>query len=351
MDQSFRLLPVRFEFRALDRLRFPEGRAGNIVRGAFGASLRRLVCVPECESPKTCKRREVCPYFTVFEPRAPGAGPSGLADRPRPFVLRVHHLNGAVLQPGQAFHLDVHLFQLKEPLLPLFADSFRMMAREGLGPARGRAELLGMSLLNAEGARGDSLLLEGGKWTGACPSPLELRLNPDGAPVRRLLVRFLTATELKAGGAPVAQPEFHVLLARVRDRLSALSALYGEGPLRLDYQGLGERAARVRLLRAGIRRARVTRRSAASGQVHPIGGFLGEAEYAGDLAEFVPLLRAAYWTGVGRQTVWGNGVIQTVIPASGQVLRADAGATDGCEFRAPSETPPATQGAPARRGR
>jgi hypothetical protein len=27
------------------------------------------------------------------------------------------------------------------------------------------------------------------------------------------------------------------------------------------------------------------------------------------LAEFVPFLRAARWTGVGRQTVWGNGEI------------------------------------------
>jgi hypothetical protein len=31
--------------------------------------------------------------------------------------------------------------------------------------------------------------------------------------------------------------------------------------------------------------------------------------YEGELSEFVPLLRAACRTGVGRQTVWGHGEI------------------------------------------
>jgi hypothetical protein len=55
----------------------------------------------------------------------------------------------------------------------------------------------------------------------------------------------------------------------------------------------------------------IERRSSRTGQVHPIGGFVGEAEYEGDLAEFVPYLHAARWTGVGRQTVWGKGEIDT----------------------------------------
>jgi len=33
-------------------------------------------------------------------------------------------------------------------------------------------------------------------------------------------------------------------------------------------------------------------------------------EYEGDLTEFVPYLRAARWTGVGRQTAWGKGAIE-----------------------------------------
>ena len=43
-----------------------------------------------------------------------------------------------------------------------------------------------------------------------------------------------------------------------------------------------------------------------------IGGFIGTAEYEGPVAEFLPILRAARWTGVGRHCVWGNGEIVTV---------------------------------------
>jgi len=45
----------------------------------------------------------------------------------------------------------------------------------------------------------------------------------------------------------------------------------------------------------------------ADGQRHPLGGFVGEAEYEGELAEFLPYLRLGKWVGVGRQTVWGRG--------------------------------------------
>jgi hypothetical protein len=33
---------------------------------------------------------------------------------------------------------------------------------------------------------------------------------------------------------------------------------------------------------------------------------VGVAEYEGESGEFVPILDAAQWTGVGRQTVWGR---------------------------------------------
>jgi hypothetical protein len=107
-----------------------------------------------------------------------------------------------------------------------------------------------------------------------------------------------------------ARPEFGILAARVRDRISTLRELYGDGPLDIDFRGFGERAALVRMIRCEVRQVDVLRRSSRTGQVHSIGGFVGSAEYEGDLAEFVPYLRAARWAGVGRQIVWGNGEIE-----------------------------------------
>jgi hypothetical protein len=98
----------------------------------------------------------------------------------------------------------------------------------------------------------------------------------------------------------------------VRDRISTLRELYGEGPLAIDFRAFGERAGHVRMTRCDIRQVEIVRRSSRTGQVHPIGGFVGQAEYEGELAEFVPYLRASRWTGVGRQTVWGKGEIECI---------------------------------------
>jgi hypothetical protein len=140
--------------------------------------------------------------------------------------------------------------------------------------------------------------------------PLTLSLEPVPAPVERVQVRFLTPTELKSGQQLAARPEFGVLAARIRDRVSTLREIYDGGPLAIDFRAFGERAARVRMTRCEIEPVKVLRRSSRTGRTHPMGGFIGEAEYQGDLAEFVPYLRAARWTGVGRQTVWGKGEIE-----------------------------------------
>ena len=67
------------------------------------------------------------------------------------------------------------------------------------------------------------------------------------------------------------------------------------------------------MTRCNVRHIDVERRSSRTGaQIHSIGGFVGEAEYEGELGKFIPYLKAASWTGVGRQTVWGKGEVRIV---------------------------------------
>jgi hypothetical protein len=282
---DFALYPWRFTFVAHDALYFPQGKAGNILRGALGSIFREI---------------DVEAYAQLFRPEGRVGGPSGFADRPRPFVLRASRLDGRRVVPGERFDFDLHVFAIQDPALERFRTAFARLAEEGLGPGRGRAELVGVEQLDEQ------------RRPGTGPErlqPLRIPIDKETEPVRRVLVRFVTPTELKAGRELVERPEFGVLIARVRDRVSGLRALYGEGPLDIDHKALGERAAEVRMPRCEIRHVEVERRSTRTGQVHPLGGFVGEAEYEGDLAAFVPWLRVAEWTGVGRQTVWGKGEI------------------------------------------
>jgi hypothetical protein len=288
---AFEFNRFRFHFRAAEDLHFPRGISANALRGAFGAALRESA------------PREV--YARIFEPRpagrpsgASGPAPSGLAEWPRPFLFRPAHLDGITAPEDGVFFFDVHIFDLSLPLLPHFERAFVRLGEKGIGPGRQRAAL----------ERVERLGLDDAPTEGPCQLPLD----PDAEALGRVVLRFATATELKSEGRLAERPEFAILFGRLRDRLSTLRALYGPGPLAIDFRGMGERAAAIRLCHADLTWERAERRSARTGRVHPLGGFTGEAEYEGALGEFLPWLRAAHWVGVGRQTVWGKGDVRVI---------------------------------------
>ena len=284
---NFELIAFRFHFEAVEPVYFGAGKAGNIIRGAFGLHFRdaaRLVGQPEL-------------YERIFQPaleeqaalteKLEGHAPSGLGDLPRPFVFRAAHLDGRTIGRGQPFHFDLHLFDTRDPAVEAFTGAFARVAEAGLGANRSKA-----ALQSSEHRM------------------VQLSLMPKRGHVDRVRVRFATPTEMKADGRLVTEPRFQILISRIRDRVSTLRALYGAGPLALDFKAFSDRAEAVVITRCEIARSPVARRSSRTGQTHPIGGFVGEVDYEGDLSEFVPFLEAARWTGVGRHTVWGNGVIE-----------------------------------------
>lgn len=256
---TFDLLALRFYCVAPAPIQFPIGQPANVLRGVLGATL---------------KRTAPSDYDRLFAPKSAG-GPSGLADAPRPFVFRVRQLNGRSVALGETFDFELNLFDLRDETVDSFVRGFSALARVD------RVERKAVSL----------------------------SLDPAPAPVGKARVEFLTPTELKVGDRIATRPEFPILFGRIRDRLSTLSALYGNGPLPIDFSGSRERAAQVQMTGCDIDAVAISRRSGRTGQMHPIGGFVGSADYEGELSEFLPYLEAARWTGVGRQTVWGKGEI------------------------------------------
>jgi hypothetical protein len=212
---------------------------------------------------------------SLFRPHAE-AGPSGLHDPPRPFSLRCSHLDGLSVEPGQPFSVRLMVFWL-DPAP--WIEAFRRLDW---------AELENVS-----------------------STPRDYELAPTPA-CQALRVEFLTPTELKPTLAPGSLPAFDVLVGRVRDRIAALRRFYGPGPLEVDFRGLGARARAVRAVDGRIEWVEASRISSRSHQTHPLGGFEGWVDYAGQLGEFVPWLEAGRATGVGRQTVWGKGVIHLI---------------------------------------
>jgi len=130
-------------------------------------------------------------YADIFEPKA-GAGLSGFAHPPRPFVIPAAHLDGQTIRPDAAFHFEVHLFDTQSGRRPLFIAAFTRLAEKGLGPVRARTQLLSVDQEN-----------------------IAIDLNGPPEHAARIRVQFLTPTELKSRDLPS------------RDRFSTLRSLYG----------------------------------------------------------------------------------------------------------------------------
>jgi hypothetical protein len=270
--RSFELYSLTFQFLANDPFTFPPFLTGNIIRGAFGSFLRSA---------------HPYAYRILFGPAASGGNPA--TTPPRPFVLRCRDLEGCHYSPGEAFSVRLNLFFQNLGWLDAITAAFTGMAHAGFGPNRSRATLL--------------------------LPPADVRhfilLDRPAQPTRAIRVHFQSPTELKNKGGITPPDSFSVLFEQMFWRLNRLSALYGPGELDLESKTLRKAAASVVSRSISLSRIEVSRRSTRLGQTHPLGGFMGAVEYAGDLTPFIPLLEAASFTGVGRHTMWGNGEIST----------------------------------------
>ncbi len=261
---SFRLL-------ALEPILFPVGKAGNVLRGAFGQLLREHSCRPQCSGAQSCSIAAECAYAQIFEPRASTSDRS--VNRPRSFVFRADHLDGHSVAPGQSFDFEINLFDRSTETLKTILDAFS--AIHELGSRRGKTKLLNTRT-----------------------HPQSVPLAPATSAVSSIRVDFATPTELKALNKVVVTPEFPILYARAAQRITALSS----APLALP-----DPPSDIQLIESALTDSDIERRSSKTGQRHRIGGFVGHTIYQGNLREYLPVLKAAEFTGVGRHTSWGNG--------------------------------------------
>ena len=249
------LLQLPFEVQAA--VQFPPSFSANVFRGALGTRLPR----------------------NLFSPARAQPGPSGFVEPPRPFVLRARHLDGLSLSPGDTFYVCLHLFGR-------FGAQIEQAFREAQ-PFHGAVRLAGT----------------------ASETEVVLPLLPTEPEPGQAHIHFLTPTELKHNDTLAALPHFPILFARASARLRTLASFYGE-PIEFDFEKLSVQSEQVEMIEHSLKHEWGERFSTRTGQTHPLGGFTGSAKYEGQLRELLPLIRAAQYTGVGRQTVWGKGEIE-----------------------------------------
>jgi hypothetical protein len=323
MTSDFALHHFRFHFEPKAPLHMPAYNKGNVIRGGFGSTFRRIVCHVNCREPESCELRAVCPYTAVFQPFVPEGSEkiSRNRDIPRPFVIKPPLETKETYLPGERLSFDLVLVGRIKDYLPYFIVTFKELSQPGLGRGRTQVEAVAVDHVNSDGTQVPVYTKENNlvqppssaiSWADLCAAyganNGSVNSRQDGARNdTRITLRFLTPTMLKADGAQARRPAFGPIAKRLRDRINALSYFYCGKGLDIDFKAFGEQAEEITTVADGTRWVESSRYSRRREVTHDLSGFVGEVSFEGDLGMFLPYLKLGEYLHVGKNAVFGNG--------------------------------------------
>lgn len=304
----------RYTLLPRDEIHIPAAKTSNILRGAFGYALRRLVCVNErCECP-ACSARKDCAYFLIFSPWNL-TSISRLRDTPRGYVIKPPLGTQEIYTQSSPLQFSFVLIGNRIIYHPWIIVPLNVLGGIGLGTNRGRFEIHNVeavkneqviSIYNRENRIVKNVALEITKE--------DIMNRVLHLPKDRITLEFITPTRIKynptgeKGKSRVVNvPEFHHVVKRLRDRINALSIAYGNGPITVDFKEVGRRAESVKTQEVHIEWHEVRRKKRNPAIWHDLSGFKGRVTYVGDIEPFLPLIALGEYVHVGEDAVFGNG--------------------------------------------
>lgn len=305
---------LRFTLLAREPARLPAFQ-GSMLRGAWGHALRHIACTmgPQ-QACFSCRHRANCLNTRLFETFVEGEAPPFLRrvpNPPRPYVFEPEgdfdpRGKARTLPQGGALAFDLLLLGSAMPLAPFAALAVARMAEQGLGAGQPRFEL---GRLEAQD--------EGGGWRElglGAPAPLAGQVggeSPEAMAAERLRLHFLTPARLLDGGERLARLAFRQLTFRMLRRVLELAHFFGE-PNEADwhFRPLLAACEGVEILEPRLAWADWERYSNRQQTKMTLGGFVGTLDLAGDLAPFLPLLRAVEVVHVGKGATFGLGRVR-----------------------------------------
>ena len=314
---------LRFRAEVTSELRLPVA-AGAALRGALFAALRAGFCLaaqgPECGQPELAARCPVCFLLAPVE-----AGHRRGQDVPRPYALRVPFAGRElVYAPGQSFEFGMATFGRALEAFPYALLGVQTMGERGLGARRAGsfrlAEVWTEHPLAGRQERvyraGDGVVRAPALPVTATDVAAEARALARQGAGRRLRLTLATPTRLVEDGRLVKPADFRLrpLVARLLERLDALGARYGNGPLGLEVAPLLYAAEQVRVVEQRLGWRELFRASGRHGRLLPMSGLVGEVVMEGELGPLLPWLVWGSLVGVGKDATMGNGAL-AVAPA------------------------------------
>lgn len=255
-------------------------------------------------------------------------------DLPRPYVIEPPPAlpgDDHRLEAGQTLSFGITLFGDAREAFPILVMAIKHAESSGLGRflsvhagarSRGRFRLVRAFAYNPLTCTSQEVIAPERHWVltpQVCITHDDIArqaaLDAESQS-RRLRIHFHTPMTLKAQGQIITQPRFNVLIHRLIERLSQLSATYGGDLLpclpatREAKNALLRQADAVQRIADHTRWVTVRGHSDRTGASTNLSGFIGSADFEGDFAPFFQMLRWGELSHAGHHAVKGNGVFR-----------------------------------------
>jgi len=293
-------------------MRLGQYQGAERLRDALAQVMLRAVC-PETrrtEKPSP-EHAAVCPACWL------------LASQTDPVaVRRVYSFVGPqppldMLTPNQPFQFTITLFGDGFRFLPYFVLAASAMGDTGVGPGRGKFEIVSIHAVNPLTGASHAILEEGEKVVRPQALPVcwdEAQSVAKNYPAEGdVRVRFLSPTRLIDLEKTVRVPDFGIFFRRLLKRIDDISGQHDGGQQRPpeEVAELHTLADQVRLVEQSTEWIELWGPSGRTGRSTPMGGLVGFAVYRSKhWDQLLPWLLLGQGVQVGKLTAKGNGVFQ-----------------------------------------
>jgi hypothetical protein len=304
---SLEVSPLRFYLVTGRDFRLPVYK-GSVFRGGFGQLFREIACLSRASDCHGCRHLDSCGYSQVFEsPILPGQANilTKYPQAPHPFVLSPPLDDRTYLPAGSKLELDITLIQSARRWFPHFIFVFDELGRRGNygGPYR----------IDQVTSRIDGRTLFDGAARKIVEDPAAVSWSEEVHPVQRLGLEFVTPLRIRTQGEYNTNPDFVAFVHALLGRLHLLTTIYGgQSESREWMRPLMAQADHVKTEQREFRMFPWDRTSGRQHRRVPMDGVLGRLIAQGNLAPFLPALRAGELLHVGSGTSMGLGKYRVI---------------------------------------
>lgn len=291
----------RFHFSVEQPVKLPP-YAGSAWRGAFGAALKKTVCIVRNTPCADCLLKQSCAYPYLFETPPPG---DALKMRkytaaPHPFVLQLPQ----EARDDLTYSLQTVIFGQGQRFFPYIVHALKTAGEQGLGAKR-QPFLLG-HIEQVNTVEPPAIIYQHGKLESLTAPALPG--IPTMPPRIRLSIHTPMRIKQDSKNLNGVHFSFAAFFGNLLRRISMLTYFHTDTPLETDFAALMRQAKRIEFAGKNLNWYDWTRYSSRQQTEMQLGGVVGilELDLEG-LEAFWPYLWLGQWTHAGKATSMGMG--------------------------------------------